>query len=59
MYVTYRNSLYFRLYQFSSGIGMTKINHMKIVYTVVTMGLVKTKFLLIEHLEIDIFADEN
>ncbi len=32
---------------------MTKINHMKIVSQWVT------KFLLIEHLEIEIFADEN
>ncbi len=35
---------------------------MKIVYTVVVytqMGLVKTNFLLIEHLEIEIFAEEN
>ncbi len=38
---------------------MMKINHMKIVYTVVVYTHCKNELLLIEHLEIEIFADEN
>ena len=40
---------------------MTEIIHMKTVYScgLYTMGLVKTKILLIEHFLIEIFADKN
>ena len=60
MYVGYRICFIFaRHWKF----GMTKINHNyeNCLHScgLYTMGLVKTKFLLIEHLEIEIFADEN